>query len=94
MRTQVGGCGRPGWPRATSSRRVGSAKVEDFADLIARIGAHAPGRRSLTVQSGGATKNVQVTLGSQPDKAATTDSGGESQNPFGGQGFPFGGGGN
>jgi putative serine protease PepD len=48
---------------------------------------------ALTVQSGGATKTVQVTLGSQPDKAATTDSGGESQNPFGGQGFPFGGGG-
>jgi len=74
--------------------KVGSAKVEDFADLIARIGSYAPGSQvALTVQSGGATKTVQVTLGSQPDKAATTDSGGESQNPFGGQGFPFGGGG-
>ena len=38
------------------------------------------------MQSGGATKTVQVTLGSQPDKAATTGSGGESQNPFGGSG--------
>jgi putative serine protease PepD len=43
------------------------------------------------VQSGGGPKSVQVTLGSQPDKAATTGTGGESQNPFG-QGFPFGGG--
>jgi hypothetical protein len=31
-----------------------------------------------------------VTLGSQPDQAATTDTGGESQNPFGGAN-PFGG---
>ena len=29
---------------------------------------------------------MQVTLGSQPDKAATTGNGGESQNPFGGNG--------
>ena len=73
--------------------KVGSAKVEDFADLIARIGSYAPGSQvALTVQSGGATKTVQVTLGSQPDKAATTDSGGESQNPFGGRGGLFGGG--
>jgi putative serine protease PepD len=73
--------------------KVGDAKVEDFADLIARIGSYAPGSQvSLTVQSGGATKTVQVTLGTQPDKAATTDSGGESQNPFGGRGGLFGGG--
>jgi len=73
--------------------KVGSAKVEDFADLIARIGSYAPGSQvALTVQSGSATKTVQVTLGSQPDKAATTDSGGESQNPFGGNGGLFGGG--
>jgi putative serine protease PepD len=73
--------------------KVGSAKVEDFADLIARIGSYAPGSQvALTVQSGGATKTVQVTLGTQPDKAATTDSGGESQNPFGGRGGLFGGG--
>ena len=72
--------------------KVGDAKVEDFADLIARIGSYAPGAQvTLTVQSGGGPKTVQVTLGSQPDKAATTGTGGESQNPFG-QGFPFGGG--
>jgi putative serine protease PepD len=72
--------------------RVGDAKVEDFADLIARIGSYAPGAKvTLTVQSGGGPKTVDVTLGSQPDKAATTGTGGESQNPFG-QGFPFGGG--
>ena len=64
--------------------KVGDAKVEDFADLIARIGSYAPGAQvSLTVQSGGAAKTVQVTLGSQADKAATTGTGGESQNPFG-----------
>ena len=73
--------------------KVGDAKVEDFADLIARIGSYAPGAQvSLTVQSGGADKTVQVTLGSQPDKAATTGNGGESQNPFGGNGGLFGGG--
>ena len=75
--------------------KVGDAKVEDFADLIARIGSYAPGAQvSLTVQSGGATKTVQVALGSQTDNAATTGTGGESQNPFGGRGngFPFGGG--
>ena len=64
--------------------KVGDAKVEDFADLIARIGSYAPGQQvTLTVQSGGASETVRVTLGSQPDKAATTGTGGESQNPFG-----------
>ena len=73
--------------------KVGDAKVENFADLIARIGSYAPGQQvTLTVQSGGASKTVPVTLGSQPDKAATTGTGGESQNPFGGRGGPFGGG--
>ena len=77
--------------------KVGDAKVEDFADLIARIGSYAPGAAvPLTVQNGGTSKTVQVTLGSQKDDAATTGTGGESQNPFGGQGggLPFGGGGN
>src|SRR5262249_45285439 len=50
--------------------KVGDAKVENFADLVARIGSYAPGQQvALTVQSGGAEKTVQVTLGSQPDKA-------------------------
>jgi putative serine protease PepD len=96
---QIGGV-QPGSPAQQAGlaagdvvTKVGSAKVEDFADLIARIGSYAPGSQvALTVQSGGATKTVQVTLGSQPDKAATTDSGGESQNPFGGRGGLFGGG--
>jgi putative serine protease PepD len=80
--------------------KVGDAKVEDFADLIARIGSYAPGAKvTLTVQSGTASKTVDVTLGSQKDNAATTGTGGESQNPFGGRGgnsggsqSPFGGG--
>jgi putative serine protease PepD len=71
--------------------KVGDARVEDFSDLIARIGANTPGQHvTLTVTSGGAERAVQVTLGSQPDQAATTDTGGESQNPFGGAN-PFGG---
>ncbi|MDT7705120.1 MAG: putative serine protease PepD [Pseudonocardiales bacterium] len=80
--------------------KVGDARVQDFSDLVARIGANAPGAQiSLTVTSGGATKTVQVTLGSQADKAASTGTGGETNgNPFsgngnggsGGRGNPFG----
>jgi putative serine protease PepD len=67
--------------------KVGDAKVEDFSDLVARIGANAPGAQvTLTVMSGGSAKTVQVTLGSQPDKAASTGTGGENANPFGGGG--------
>jgi putative serine protease PepD len=77
--------------------RVGDAPVADFADLMARVGAHAPGEQvALTVANGGAERTVNVTLGSQPDQAATTSpSGGGSRTPFGGQnpfGNPFGGG--
>jgi putative serine protease PepD len=83
--------------------KVGDAKVEDFSDLVARIGSYAPGQEvTLTVNSGGTTKTVQVTLGSQADKAASTSTGGEDANPFGGSNggspfgnlIPFGGGGN
>ncbi len=75
--------------------KVGDAKVEDFADLIARIGSYTPDAQvTLTVQSGNAPKTVPVTLGSTKDNAATTGTGGESQNPFGGRNgqSPFGGG--
>ncbi|MCW2718549.1 trypsin-like peptidase domain-containing protein, partial [Pseudonocardia sp.] len=74
--------------------KVGNDTVQDFADLIARIGAAAPGSRvALTVTNGGATRTVQVTLGSTPDQAATTSNGGQSTSPFSGQGAsPFGGG--
>ncbi len=73
--------------------KVGDAKVEDFSDLVARIGSYAPGQQvTLTVTSGGSAKAVQVTLGSQADKAASTSNGGENANPFGGSngGSPFG----
>ncbi|MGI9002132.1 MAG: S1C family serine protease [Pseudonocardia sp.] len=71
--------------------KVDDARVEDFADLVARIGSHTPGQQvRLTVLSGGAERTVQVTLGSQPDTAATTDTGGENTDPFGGR-SPFGG---
>ena len=79
--------------------KVGVARVEDFSDLVARIGSYAPGQQvTLTVEgAGGATRPVQVTLGSRPDQAASTGTGGESNSPFGNSPFgnPFGqGGGN
>jgi putative serine protease PepD len=95
---------QPGSPAETAGLRegdvvtkVGDAPVADFADLMARVGAHAPGEQvALTVTNGGAERTVTVTLGSQPDQAATTSpSGGGSRTPFGGQnpfGNPFGGG--
>ena len=77
--------------------KVDDATVQDFADLIARVGSHAPGDRvTLTVTQGGQQRTVPVTLGSAPDQAANTSSGGQSQSPFGGNPFgrdnPFGGG--
>lgn len=64
--------------------KVGSARVEDFADLIARIGSNAPGAKvALTVGTGSTAHTVEVTLGSQKDNAASTGNGGESTNPFG-----------
>ncbi|OZM83371.1 S1C family serine protease [Pseudonocardia sp. MH-G8] len=82
--------------------RVDGAQVADFADLMARVGSHAPGEQvTLTVTNGGAERTVDVTLGSQPDEAATTSPGqgggqsspfgGGQENPFGGE-SPFGGG--
>ncbi|MBW0105492.1 trypsin-like peptidase domain-containing protein [Pseudonocardia sp. KRD-291] len=75
--------------------KVGDAPVSDFTDLVARIGTYAPGENvTLTVTSGGDTRTVPVTLGSVPDQAATTSSGGAT--PQGGSGSgggasPFGG---
>ena len=91
---------QPGSPAAQAGlaagdvvTKVGDARVEDFSDLVARIGSYAPGQQvSLTVGSGSSPRTVQVTLGSRPDQAASTTTGGESTNPFG---IPFGhGGGN
>jgi putative serine protease PepD len=71
--------------------RVDDARVEGFADLIARIGAHAPGEQvTLTITNGGTERTVDVTLAGQPDQGATTSDGGQSRTPFGG-GSPFGG---
>ena len=63
--------------------KVGNDKVEDFTDLVARIGAHSPGEQvSLVVgnANGGGERTVQVTLGSQPDKAANVT---PQRGPFG-----------
>lgn len=79
--------------------KVGDAAVSDFSDLIARVGAYAPGQQvTLTLSSG---RTVDVTLGSTEDTGATTSSGGttqsvpqqEQQSPFGGLN-PFSRGGN
>jgi putative serine protease PepD len=96
---------QPGSPAAAAGLRpgdvvtqVGEDHVADFADLMARIGSHAPGEQvALTVTNGGAQRTVQVTLGSQPDQTATTSAPGQSRRtpPFGGGspfGNPFGGG--
>jgi putative serine protease PepD len=90
---------QPGSPAAAAGlaagdvvTKAGDAKVEDFSDLVARIGSYAPGQQvTLTVTSGGASKTVDVTLGSQTDKAASTGTGGENANPFGGGGNGSGG---
>jgi putative serine protease PepD len=77
--------------------KVGDARVEDFSDLVARIGSYAPGDKvTLTVESGGAERTVDVTLGSTKDEAATTSTSPSSgtfpqnQSPFGQQRSPFG----
>jgi putative serine protease PepD len=72
--------------------KVGDAQVEDFSDLVARIGSYAPGDTvTLTVESGGAQRTVDVTLGSTKDEAATTStSPSSSTSPFGQQQSPYG----
>jgi len=71
--------------------RVGGAKVEDFADLVARIGAQTPGGTvELTVRGPqGAERTVPVALGSTEDRAASTAQQEPASTPFG-QGGPFG----
>lgn len=69
--------------------KVGDARVQDFADLVARIGAQAPGAKvTLTVGRGGQERPVDVTLGSTRDEAPTTSTAPSSgtfpfPNPFG-----------
>jgi putative serine protease PepD len=75
--------------------KVGDARVEDFSDLIARIGAQTPcGAVALTVERDGQQRTVDVTLGRVKDEAATTSTAPSSgtsprgqspfdQNPFG-----------
>ena len=77
--------------------KVGDARVEDFSDLVARIGSYAPGDKvTLTVESGGTARTVDVTLGSTKDEAPTTSTSPSSstspfgQSPFGQQQNPFG----
>ena len=72
--------------------KVGDSPVTDFTDLVARVGNYAPGQTvPLTVTSGGASRTVQVTLGSVPDTAAIPGGTQGGASPFGVN--PFGGGG-
>jgi putative serine protease PepD len=69
--------------------KVGDARVEDFSDLVARIGAQTPGGQvTLTVERGGQERTIDVTLGSTKDEAPTTSTAPSSgtspfPNPFG-----------
>ena len=72
--------------------KVGDARVQDFSDLVAQIGAQTPGGKvDLTVERGGQQRTVDVTLGSTKDEAPTTSTSPSSgvfpfpqgQNPFG-----------
>jgi putative serine protease PepD len=64
--------------------KVGDARVEDFLDLVARIGAQAPGGAvTLTVERGGQERTVDVTLGTTKDEAPTTSTAPSSRT------FPF-----
>ena len=69
--------------------KVGDARVQDFPDLVAQIGAQTPGGQvALTIQRGGQERTVDVTLGSQKDEAPTTSTAPSSgtfpfPNPFG-----------
>ncbi|RKT85641.1 putative serine protease PepD [Saccharopolyspora antimicrobica] len=70
--------------------KVNGRNVSSFADLVAQISANAPGAKvTLTVTDGQGNnpRDVEVTLGSQQDKApqttGQTDSGYEQQDPYG-----------
>lgn len=63
--------------------KVADARVETFADLVARIDSYVPGDTvTLTVTGGAGSRTVRVTLAAAADTAATTDRG--AQNPGGG----------
>lgn len=66
--------------------KVGNRAVSSFSDLVAQISSNAPGSKiNLTVAdaAGGNQRQVEVTLGSEQDKAAETvdDSLFQQQNP-------------
>ncbi|KAA5832782.1 trypsin-like peptidase domain-containing protein [Saccharopolyspora hirsuta] len=74
--------------------KVNGRSVSSFADLVAQISANAPGSKvalTVTDSQGSNPREVEVTLGSQQDKAPQTtgqfDSGYEQQDPFG---LPYG----
>ena len=65
--------------------KVGDARVENVADLVARIGAQTPGATvALTVQRDGQERTVDVTLGSTKDESPTTSAApADVERPFG-----------
>ena len=51
---------------------LGSTKIKGTNDLVGAIATHKPGEKvTVTVRRGSQTKNVTVTLGSQPTQAAS-----------------------
>ncbi|MEV6234095.1 trypsin-like peptidase domain-containing protein [Saccharopolyspora shandongensis] len=67
--------------------KVGNRAVSSFSDLVAQISSNAPASKiNLTVadSAGGNQRQVEVTLGSEQDKAAETpdDSLFQQQNPY------------
>jgi len=72
--------------------KVGDASVNNFSDLVARVGSYAPGDKvTLTIGSGSGARTVDVTLGSTKDTAATTTSGGSTSGGSGSGGSGSGG---
>jgi putative serine protease PepD len=57
--------------------RIGDAKVEDSNDLVAAVAEHQPGDKvTVTVQRGSDTRQVTVTLGTQPSSSTSSSSSG------------------
>jgi putative serine protease PepD len=81
----------PGSPAANAGitagevvTKVGTSDVQNFADLIARIGSYAPGAQvalTVTDANGSNPRTANVTLGSQPDQAPSNSVGGSTQTP-------------
>ena len=93
--TEGGAAAKAGIARGDVITKVNGVPIGNYADLMAQILKQQPGQSiPLTVQSGGSSKTVTVTLGTAKDTATTTvparqQQEQQQQSPFGG-GSPFG----